>query len=428
MRIVIRGGRLLDPANGIDRQADLYLAERRVVGVGQAPDGFSPDRVLDARGRVVCPGLIDLCARLREPGQEHKATIASETHAAARNGITTLVMPADTDPVADEPAVVELIRRRARAAGFARVRCIGALTRGLDGELLAEMAALKEVGCVGVGNAARPVTSTLVMRRAMEYAATLDLTVFLTPLDPWLANGCAHDGPVATRLGLPGIPVAAETAALARDLALIEETGVRAHMGRLSSRRAVELVAEAQARGLPVTADVAAHQLHLTEQDLGRFDSLAHVLPPLRSTADRDALRDGLARGVLGAVCSDHQPHEADAKLNPFPDTEPGSSGLDTLLSLTLGLVADDTLSLSDAIGLLSTGPAAILGLESGRLELGAPADVCVFDPHRPWTPGPATLSSRGHNTPFLGRELRGRVDYTLVNGRLIYETPEAGQ
>ena len=338
-------------------------------------------------------------------------------------GITTLVMPPDTDPVIDETAVVESIRRRAQAAGFARVLVLGALTRGLGGEVLAEMAALKEAGCVGVGNAGVPVPNSMVMKRAMEYAASHGLTVFLTPMDPWLsAGGQAHDGQVAARLGLAGIPVAAETAAVGRELALVEETGARAHFGRLSSARAVAMIARARDRGLPVSCDVAAHQLHLTEVDLGRFDADAHVLPPLRTARDRDALRRGVAEAVIEAVCSDHQPHEPDAKLVPFGDTEPGLSALDTLLGLMLKLVDEGVLDLPDAIERVTAGPARLLGIEAGTLAVGAPADVCVFAPEAHRLLDARTLASRGHNTPFLGWELRGVVTLTLLDGRPVYQ------
>jgi dihydroorotase len=421
MRIAIRGGRLIDPAHHIDTITDVFIAEGRIAGIGQPPNGFAVEQIIDARDRIVCPGLIDLCARPREPGLAHKATIASETRAAAAAGITTLVCPPDTDPVIDEPSVVELIRRRAKAAGLARVLTLGALTYRLRGERLAEMAALKDAGCVGVGDGGRPVTNTLVLRRALEYAATFDLTVFLTPLDPWLGHGVAHEGQVATRMGLPGIPAAAETGVLARDLELIRDIGVRVHFGRLSCARSVELVARARADGLPVTADVAVHHLHLTEIDLTGFDSQCHVRPPLRGARDRDALRAGLASGVLGALCSDHQPHEPDAKQAPFGDTEPGVSGLDTLLALSLRLARDETLPLAAVLERLTHGPARILGLDSGHLGVGAPADVCIFDPEADWQVTTDVLRSRGQNSPFLGWELRGRVTHTLLEGRVVH-------
>ena len=420
MHILIQGGRIIDPAHQFDAVTDLYVAVGRVAGLGQPPAGFKAERVIDALGRIVCPGLIDLCARPREPGLEHKATIASETRAAAAAGITTLICPPDTDPVIDEPAVVELIRRRAEAAGYARVLALGALTHRLRGERLAEMAALKEAGCVGVSDGGRPITNARVLRRALEYAATFDLTVFLTPLDPDLGASLAHEGPVATRLGLSGIPAAAETGVIARDLELIRDIGVRAHFGRLSCARSVELVARAQAEGLPVTADVAVHHLHLTENDLVGFDSRCHVRPPLRGVRDRDALRAGLASGALSVLCSDHQPHEPDAKQAPFGDTEPGVSGLDTLLALGLRLAQDGVLPLPTLLERLTAGPARILGLDQGHLGIGAPADVCVFEPDADWLA--AALRSRGQNSPFIGWELPGRVTHTLLEGQIVYE------
>ena len=421
MHIAIEGGRVVDPAHQTDTISDLFIANGRIVGLGQVPAGFVADQRIDARGQVVCPGLIDLCARLREPGQEHKATIASEARAAAAAGITTVVCPPDTDPVIDEPAVVELIRRRAKAAAQVRVLTLGALTHRLRSERLAEMAALKEAGCVGVADGGHPITSSRVLRRALEYAATFDLTVFLTPLDPELGNGLVHEGQVATRFGLPGIPVAAETGVIARDLELIRDLGVRVHFGRLSSARAVDLVARAQQEGLPVTADTAIHHLHLSENDLDGFDSRCHVQPPLRSLRDQDSLRASLAAGVLGALCSDHQPHEPDAKQAPFGDTEPGISGLDTLLALGLRLVRDGVLPLSALLERLTWGPARILRLDGGHLGVGALADVCVFDPEAEWCVESNTLRSHGHNTPFMGWALQGQVSHTLLNGRVVY-------
>ena len=421
-RIHIRAGRVIDPASETDAQQDIFIAAGRIAALGQAPDGFTADMEIDATGQIVCPGLIDLCARLREPGQEHKATIASETLAAASGGITTLCCPPDTNPVIDTPAVTEFIRLRAAAAGKARIVTLGALTQGLDGEHLSERAALKKAGCVGISNALQPLLNPLVQRRALEYAATHDLTVFLYPNDHWLANaGCAHEGQVATRLGLPGIPEAAETAAVARDLALIEQTGVRAHFCRLTTGRAAQMVARAQYDGASVTADVAAPYLYLSEIDISDFDSQCHLLPPLRTVEDRQRLRDALAQGTLSALCSDHQPHEPDAKLGPFPATEPGISGLDTLLPLGLQLVDEQVLEPGALIHRLTAGPANILGLPYGTLAVGATADICIFDPQRVWQLDSNTLQSRGHNTPFLGREFKGRVTHTLLAGELVW-------
>ncbi len=425
--IRISGGRVVDPANGVDAHLDVYVAEGRIAALGAPPPGFRAEQEIDATGLVVCPGLVDLRAHCREPGQEHKATLASETRAAAAGGITTLCMPPDTDPVVDSAAVAALIRRRAERAGYARVVPLGALTRGLDGCRLSEMHALKSAGCAGVSNDFHPLESPLVLRRAMEYAATFDLTVFLMPQDPHLANeGCAHEGAVSTRLGLPGIPAAAETVAVAAALALVEEIGVRVHFCLLSTARAAQMIARARHDGLPVTAAVSAHHLHLTELDVLDFDSRCHVLPPLRTQRDRDGLRHWLARGALDAVCSDHQPHEADAKLAPFSATAPGLSGLETLLPLTLRLVEDGVLDLPAAIARLTCNPARILGLAAGTLGPGQPADLCIFDPDAYWTLKAEGLYSQGKNTPFLDWELKGQVRYTLLEGRVVHALPAA--
>ena len=423
----IRNGRLIDPAGGTDEEADLHLAEGRILAVGAAPAGFQPDRTLDARGLVVCPGFVDLSARLREPGHEQKATIASETRAAAAAGITTLCCPPDTAPIIDSPAVAQLIHQTAERHGFARVRPAGAITQGLEGRQITEMAALKAAGCPVLSQADRPIRNTQVLRRALEYASTFGLTLFLQPQDADLAEGgCAHEGRVATRLGLPGIPEAAETVAVARALALAEQTGARIHFRGLSTARGAEMLAEAQARGIPASADVALHQLFLTEDDLDGFDSDCHVIPPFRTQSDRDALRAAVAEGTIQALCSDHQPHDADAKEAPFPETAPGISALETLLPLALCLVAEGVLGLPTAIARLTTGPAEIIGHPPGRdlgcIRPGRPADVCVFDPNESWVPSRGTLLSHGENSPFLGVALRGRVRWTLLDGRTVFE------
>ncbi len=427
--LVIRGGRLVDPANGRDGLHDLYIdGQGFVVAVDERPADFPAEhQVVEAAGLVVCPGLVDLRARVREPGLEYKATMESEVRAAVAAGITTLCCPPDTQPPIDTPAVAQMVQSRAWRYGLAFIHPLGALTRGLQGEQLTDMAALDEAGCVGFSNALAPVTDTLVMRRAMEYAASFGLTVFLHSEDPYLhGRGTAHEGEVSTRLGLPGIPAAAETVGVARDLALIEQTGVRAHFCQLSSARAVAMVAEARRQGLPVSMDVTAHHLHLTEHDIGFFDSQCHVLPPLRALADREGLRRAVADGTAAAVCSDHQPHEPDAKLAPFSLSEPGISGLETLLPLTLRLVDEGVVDLPAAIALLTRGPAEILGLECGHLGPGATADVCLFDPEAEWVLQAETMRSRGHNTPFLGWRFRGRVVKTLVGGRVVFDAGAA--
>ena len=423
MRLHVRGARVVDPANGVDKVSDVFVAEGKVQALGRAPAGFEAERSIDASGLTMIPGIVDLRARLGEPGAEHKATIGSETRAAARAGITTLCCPPDTDPIVDTPAVAELIHQRAAASAMARVEVLGALTRGLDGLNLAEMGALKEAGCLGVANALQPVSDTEVMRRAMEYATTFGLTVFVHAEDPWLArNRLVHDGPVGTRLGLAGIPEIAETIGVARELLLAEQTGSRVHFCHLSTGPAVDMVRDAQSHGLPVSADVAIHQLFLTEGDVDFFDADCHVRPPLRSLDDRARLRAGVRAGVLGSICSDHQPHELDAKLNPFPETEPGISALDSLLALVLSLVDNDELTLGQAVAALTCGPAAALGIDRGTLSVGAEADLCLFDPTEQWLLDDATMLSRGHNTPFKGRTMTGRVRFTLVGGRVVFE------
>ncbi|MCF6235661.1 MAG: dihydroorotase [Gammaproteobacteria bacterium] len=423
-RLSIINGRLIDPANNIDAPHDIHISDGKIIALGNPPQGFSADRTLDASNKIVCPGLIDLRAAMREPGLEHIATIASETRAAASAGITTLCCPPDTLPIIDTPAVANLIRYQANQAGFARVLPLGALTQSLIGEQISEMVALKEAGCIGVSNALSPITNTLVMRRAMEYAATYDLTVFLHAEDAWLRNdGCVHEGAMSTRYGLPGIPEAAETVAVARDLALIEQTGVRAHFCGLSTGRAVRMIGRAQHDGVNVSADVTAHHLHLSEVDTGKFNSMCHVRPPLRTERDQSSLRMGLKQGIISAICSDHQPHNADAKLAPFSASAHGISALETLLPLSLKLVDElHLLSLSEVIASLTQKPASILGIDAGTLSIGQTADICIFDPEHEWILSENAVQSQGLNSPFLGWDLKGRVFHTLLNGRVVFE------
>lgn len=423
-RIHIKSGHLIDPANGIDEITDLWIADGKVQAVGTAPDGFTADQVINAEQQIVCPGLIDLSARIREPGHEHKATIASETTAAASAGITSLVCPPDTKPVIDSPAIVELMHLKARRAGQSHLHMLGALTSGLEGELISEMISLKNAGVVGMSNANQPIQNSQTLRHAFEYAATHNLTVFIRPNDPSLSKGgCVHEGPIASRLGLPGIPEAAETVAVARELELIAQTGVRAHFSQLSTARAAEMIGRARHDGLKVTADVAVHHLYLSEIDIRDYDSACHLIPPLRSERDRDGLRDAIKRGIVDAICSDHQPHEPDAKQAPFPDTAPGLSGIDTLLPLVKRLADEKLLSLPEVIERVTAAPARILGLEQGQLSVGANADVCIFDPNLSWFVSSDTLNSRGHNTPFINWEMHGRATNTLVNGQLVFTT-----
>ncbi len=423
MKLAILNGHLVDPANNIDENQNLYVSDGTVVAVGQPPDGFTADQTIDASEKIVCPGLVDLRARLREPGLEKKATIDSETQAAVKGGITTIVCPPDTKPVIDTPAMAQMVQQRAWQTGRTFIHPLGALTQGLKGEALTDMWALANAGCVGVSNALNPVMNSLVMRRAMQYASTFDIPIFLHPQDPWLTgNGVVHEGFVSTELGLPAIPEAAETVGVARDLSLIETTGARAHLCQLSSGRAVAMLSEAQEKGVNVSADVTAHHLHLSEHDIGLFNTLCHVQPPLRSKQDRQALRDALKTGVITAICSDHQPHGKDAKLLPFSESEPGISGLETLLALTIQLVKQNELSLSQAIHLITTGPAQIAGIDVGHLSIDARADICIFDDNCKWTLSEHNMLSRGKNTPFINQTFNTKVTITIIGGEVVYQ------
>lgn len=421
--IAITQGRLIDPRNNIDAPNDVFISGSKVVGIGKPPSGFRADETLNAKGMVVIPGLVDLCARLREPGFEYKATLESELGAAAAGGVTSLVCPPDTDPPLDEPGLVEMLKRRAQSLDLARVYPLGALTAALEGKRLTEMAELVDAGCVAFSHADTPLADTQMLWRAMQYASTYRFQVWLRPQDGYLArDGVAHDGEVATRLGLPAIPAFAETIALSTILALVRETGTRVHFCRLSSAAGVAMVRAAKAEGLPVSCDISVHHAHLADVDIGYFDSHYHLIPPLRGTRDRDALRAGLADGTIDAVCSDHAPVDEDAKVLPFGESEPGATGLELLLPLSLKWAAEMKLPVASAINAVSTKPAAILGLDAGHLSVGAPADVCVFDPKAHTRITAEHLRSQGKNTPYLGHELLGRVRYTLVAGRVVFK------
>ncbi|ARN33158.1 dihydroorotase-like protein [Pseudomonas aeruginosa M8A.4] len=422
MTISIRGARVIDPASGLDQVGDLHIEAGKIVAIGAAPAGFSAQKTLDGAGLVAAPGLVDLSVALREPGYGRKGNVESETRAAAAGGTTSLCCPPYTRPVLDTPAVAELILDRAREAANAKVYPIGALTRGFGGEQLSELVALRDTGCVAFTNGLHGFASNRILRRALEYAATFDLTVIFTSQDTDLAEGgLAHEGPTASFLGLAGIPETAETVALARNLLLVEQSGVRAHFSQLTSARGIELVAQAQARGLPVTCDVALYQLILTDEALVGFSSLYHVQPPLRTRADREALREAVKNGVVQAIASHHQPHEADAKNAPFAATEPGISGAELLLPLAMTLVQDGLLDLPTLLARLSHGPAQALRLPAGRLAVGQAADLVLFDPQGSTLAGESWYS-KGQNSPFVGHCLPGRVRYTLVDGHLTHE------
>src|SRR5216683_7184361 len=423
MHIEIRNGRLIDPKNGVDRKASLFISAGKVVANGDTPPGWHANRVIDAAGLAVCPGLIDVSARLREPGFEYKATLESEMDAAVAGGVTALACPPDTDPPLDEPGLVDMLRRRAKALSRARVYPPGALTVKLRGEALTEMAELGEAGCVAFSHGNVPLRDTQLMWHALQYAATFGYPVWLRAEDAWLAkDGVAHDGEVATRLGLAGIPSFAETIALGAILELVRATRARVHVCRLSTAGAVEMMRRAKQEGLPVSCDVAIHHLHLCDMDLGYFDSHCRLEPPLRSQRDRDALARGLAEGAVDCLCSDHTPVDEDGKHLPFAEAEPGATGLELLLPLALKWGAACKLALGPTLARITSEPARILRVASGRIAPGAPADLALFDPGAAVRVTAESLKSQGKNTPFLGYELAGRVRYTVVAGNVVYE------
>ena len=423
MNIHINIGRLIDPKNNLDALRDVFISAGKIAAIGSAPGGFVADQVIDAAGLIIVPGLIDLAARLREPGYEYMATLESEMEAAVAGGVTSLACPPDTDPPLDEPALVEMLKHRAHNLNQAHVYPIAALTSGLKGQELTEMAELVDAGCVAFSQADAPLTDTRVLLRAMQYAATFDFSVWLRPQDSFLAkNGVAHDGEVATRCGLPVIPVCAETIALSTMLTLARETGVKLHICRLSSAAGVELIRAAKLQGLPVTCDISINHVHLSEMDIGFFDPNCHLIPPLRSLRDLAALRAGLLDGTVDAICSNHAPVDEDAKQLPFAEAEAGATGLELLLPLVLKWAQQEQLPLCDAFAKATLQPAQILGLEAGHLSVGAAADVCIFNPQTYWKVEPGALKSQGKNTPFNGLEVQGKVRYTLVDGQIVYQ------
>jgi len=431
----IKNGHVVDPANGIDAKHDLYIAGGKVLAVGAAPAGFTADQTIDAAGMIVAPGFVDLSARLREPGYEYKATLESEMQAAMQGGVTSLICPPDTDPVLDEPGLVEMLKYRAKTLNQAHVHPLGALTVGLKGKALTEMAELTEAGCIGFAQAEEPIEDTNVLLRAMQYAKTFNYTVWLRPQDPHIGRGgIAASGPLASRLGLSGVPVMSETIALHTIFELMRSSGARVHLCRLSSAAGIELVRLAKKEGLPVTCDVGAHHVHMTDADIGFFDSNARLTPPLRSQRDRDAIRLGLLDGTIDALCSDHTPVDDDEKLLPFGEASPGATGLELLLSLTLKW-ADDYAAgqhngadkaamrpLARAISRITADAARVAGLAAGTLSVGAVADVCIFDPQATWTVEASALASQGKHTPFVGYNLTGQVQTTIVAGHVAYQ------
>ena len=433
MKILIKNGRLVDPATQLDRVGDVAVAAGRIVSLGNVSADFNADREIDASGLVVAPGLVDLAARLREPGHEHEGMLESEMAAAVAGGVTSLVCLPDTDPPLDEPGLVEMLKFRARNLNQSRLYPLGALTRGLAGEALTEMAELTEAGCVGFSQADVALENTQVLQRALQYAATFGYTVWLRPQDAHLGKGVAASGAVATRLGLSGVPVIAETVALHTIFELVRVTGARVHLCRLSSAAGLALVRAAKDEGLPVTCDVSVNHLHLTDVDIGYFNAAMRLTPPLRQQRDREAIRQALADGTIDALVSDHTPVDEDAKTLPFGEAEPGATGLELLLSLALKWGQEAGMGLMRPLAVVTSEPVRVLGdaigslaSSTGRLVEGGLADLCIFDPEARWQVEPARFKSQGRHSPFTGYELPGRVRWTVVAGQVAYEADAA--
>ena len=399
MKILIQNGRVVDPASGRDERANVAIAAGRIIAIGAVASDFAPNRTIDASSCIVAPGLVDLSVRLREPGQEHARMLESEMAAAVAGGVTSLVCPPNTEPVLDEPGLVDMLKFRAEKLHLARVFPLGALTRGLKGEVLTDMAELTESGCIGFGQAENPIVNTQVLQRALQYAATFGYTVWLHPLDAWLGKG----------------------------------TAARVHICRISSAAGLALVRQAKAEGLPVSCDVSVHNLHLTDVDMGFYDSRFRLQPPLRQQRDRDALRQGLADGTIDALVSDHNPVDSDAKTLPFAEAEPGATAVELLLGLACRWAEQDGLPMSQALRVVTAGAQSVLGQtlgtlqdSVGRLSVGGQADICVFHPDAPWTVQPSALRSQGKHTPFEGHTMSAAVRATLVGGHVAFEAPSA--
>ncbi|MBL7003120.1 MAG: dihydroorotase [Gammaproteobacteria bacterium] len=421
MKTIITNGLLFDSQHARSAKQNIYIENNLIISIEGEPENFTADQVIDAEGCWILPGLVDLKVRIREPGYTRKATLASETRAAALNGITSICIPPDSSPSVDHAALVDQIHHNnLRAGNQCHIYIVGALTKNLNGEILANMASLKNRGCVAVTNSLYPMHNNLIQRRAMEYASGLNLTVVIQPIDHSLmANGCAHESAFSTRYGLAPIPEAAETAALAKDIELVAQTGAKTHFGQLSCARSVEMIRQAKQNGLPITADCAIHQLFLTDQDIAQFDTNKHVIPPFRSQRDKEALRAGLADGTIDCLCSDHQPHELDAKLQPFPSSEPGVSSLDSYLPLAFKLVDEGVLSKELLVQKITYNPAQIFSLPAGKIEKGELADICIVKPDELFQLETEKLISAGKNNAFINWNFSYKVIQTLVAGKL---------
>ena len=423
MSILIKGGHVIDPGRFVGT-ADVLIDNGKIAALGQSLSAPVGSRTISASGKLVMPGLVDLHVHFREPGFEYKETIQSGSAAAVAGGFTTVCCMPNTNPVNDNQAVTEFILERSRLAGLANVLPIGAITKGSEGKELAEIGDLRRSGCVAISDDGKPVMNSLVMRRAMEYALAFDLTVVDHCEDLHLAEGgCMNEGLISTELGLPGIPAAAEDVMVARNLSLSELTGARLHLAHISTAGSVRMVREAKGRGIHVTAEACPHHFMLTEELVRGYNTHAKMNPPLRTWADVQAIKDGLRDGTIDVIATDHAPHATQEKQQDFTEAPFGIVGLETALPLTLGLVEEGVLSLEQAVQKLTSAPAVAFGLDKGTLAVGADADVIIVDQQEQWEVDPTKFRSKSRNTPFAGWKVKGRVNATIVGGRMVFET-----
>jgi len=426
--ILIKGGRIVDPGRFVG-VGDVLIDQGKIAAVGPTLSAPAGTTVIDAKGRLVLPGFVDLHVHFREPGFEYKETIQTGSAAAVAGGFTTVCCMPNTNPVNDNQAVTEFMLERAKQAGLANVLPIGAITKGSEGKELAEIGDLRRSGCVAISDDGKPVMNSLVMRRAMEYALAFDLTVVDHCEDIHLAEGgCMNEGLISTELGLPGIPAAAEDVMVARNLSLSELTGARLHLAHISTAGSARMVREAKARGIKVTAEACPHHFTLTEEVVRGYNTHAKMNPPLRTWIDVQAIKEGLRDGTIDVIATDHAPHATQEKQQDFTEAPFGIVGLETALSLTLGLVEEGVLTLEQAVTKLTAAPAAAFGLKKGTLEVGADADVVVVDPNEQWEVDPAKFRSKSRNTPFAGWKVKGRVNTTIVGGRVVFESDGAAR
>lgn len=428
MSILITGGRVIDPGQFV-AIADVLIDAGKITAVGPRLSAPVGSRTIHAEGKLVVPGFVDLHVHFREPGFEYKETIQSGSAAAVAGGFTTVCCMPNTSPVNDNQAVTEFILERSRLAGLANVLPIGAITKGSEGKELAEIGDLRRSGCVAISDDGKPVMNSLVMRRAMEYASAFNLTVVDHCEDIHLAEGgCMNEGLISTELGLPGIPAAAEDVMVARNLSLSELTGARLHLAHISTAGSVRMVREAKARGISVTAEACPHHFTLTEELVRGYNTHAKMNPPLRTWTDVQAIKEGLRDGTIDVIATDHAPHATQEKQQDFTEAPFGIVGLETALSLTLGLVEEGVLSIEQAVQKLTSSPAAAFGLKKGTLAVGADADVVILDQHEQWEVDPAKFRSKSRNTPFAGWKVKGRVQTTIVGGRVVFEATPVEQ